>query len=115
MAVNCFSFNRRIQFGYTAEITNENTGAPTKSFVKEFERWGKIRSRNLKEEVAIEGTSLANTISVVVRYSPKINDQLNVKIGNEIYQIISVSFPNNLLFSDHIFLSVKLIDKVGKH
>lgn len=31
MAVNCFSFNRRIQFGYTTEITNENTGAPIKA------------------------------------------------------------------------------------
>lgn len=114
MAVNPFSLNRRVTFGYFKESTNENTGAPMSTFIKEFTRWGTVRSRTLKEITEIRGTFLENSLSVVVRYSTKITDQLAIKLGNQTYKIVNISFPNNRMFSDYIFLSVKRIDKVGE-
>lgn len=113
MAVNPFSLNKRIEFGHYDETLNENTGAKVKKFVKEFVRWGNIRSRTLKEFVQIEGTSLENTSSVVVRNSSKIKEQLVIRVDNQCYQIVTISYPNASLFSDYLFLSVKKIQKIG--
>lgn len=84
-------FNHKISFGTIKTVENNNTGDYDESFVPTTTLHCALYNRSIAQSYQILGTSLEDTIVVVIRSTNKVNKQLLASYDDTVYQIVDVS------------------------
>lgn len=84
-------FNHKISFGTIKTIENNNTGDYDESFVPTITLHCALYNRSITQSYQILGTSLEDTIVVVIRSTNEVSKQLLASYDDAVYQIIDVS------------------------
>ena len=105
-----YLFSERADFGTTKSILNENSGVNEPKFVKQFILHVYPQKRTLDMQYRALGTNYQNAITLVVRHTHRINDQLEVKYAGELYKIINISSDDSANYQTYDFLTLQRID-----
>ena len=91
MKITLNRFNHKISFGTIKTVENNNTGDYDESFVPTTTLHCALYNRSIAQSYQILGTSLEDTIVVVIRSANKVNKQLLASYDDTVYQIVDVS------------------------
>ena len=94
MAINPLEFNERAAFGSYQVVTNEINGNQTNEFVAAFNRWFGYRTQSLTQQYTLMGNKLVDTKLIAIRHDDAVTKQMIVQIGNDEYNIITISSDN---------------------
>ncbi|WP_444752416.1 phage head closure protein [Pediococcus pentosaceus] len=106
-------FNHRIVFGKTKDELDESGNFYVTTLVPELSLWCAPRTRTLNQQYQIMKTELEDTIIVVVRHNPKINESYEVEYQNENYDIVSISTDDTNKTFAYDFVTLKKVKKAG--
>ncbi|MBD9363843.1 phage head closure protein [Leuconostoc mesenteroides] len=102
-------FNKKVQFGTVKSVVNPNTGQKVKQFVSQIGLKYAPRTRSMTQQYSITGTSLEDTILIVVRHNKAINKKLIVMLPDKTYyDIVGISpdDSNNVITYDIVTLKL---------
>ena len=105
-----YLFSKKADFGTTKSVLNDNSGVNEPCFVKQFSLHVYPQKRTLDMQYRALGTNYQNAITLVVRHTHQINDQLKVKYDGEEYQIINISSDDSTNYQTYDFLTLQKID-----
>lgn len=114
MAINPLEFNERAEFGVEGTTGyNPKNGNPTKGFMPAFSRWFGYINQSLNQQYTLAGESITNTKLIAIRHDASINDQLNVRIGGDVYKIILISSDDRSARETFDLLTLQKVVKNG--
>ena len=105
-----YLFSKHAEFGITKSILNKNSGVNEPKFVKQFILHVYPQKRTLDMQYRALGTNYQNAITLVVRHTHRINDQLKVRYDGELYQIINISSDDSANYQTYDFLTLQRIN-----
>lgn len=105
-----YLFSKRAEFGVTKSILNKNSGVNEPQFVKQFSLHVYPQKRTLDMQYRALGTNYQNAITLVVRHTHRINDQLEVKYDGEKYRIINISSDDSTNYQTYDFLTLQRVN-----
>lgn len=95
-AIQPWHFDKTAQFGSMKSVQNLNTGTRSQSFVAEFNLHYMVKTRTLNQQYATLGTSLENTIVIIVNHSKLIRENQLVKLQDgKTYKVINLSIDDS--------------------
>ena len=106
-------FNHKIAFGKTKDKLDESGNFYNPSFMPELSLWCAPRTRTLNQQYQIMKTELEDTIIVVIRHNPKVNESYEAKYRNEYYDIVSISTDDTNKTFAYDFVTLKKVKKAG--
>lgn len=106
-------FNHKISFGTIKTIENNNTGDYDESFVPTITLHCALYNRSITQSYQILGTSLEDTIVVVIRSTNEVSKQLLASYDDAVYQIIDVSKDSTGKAVAYDLLTLKKYAKKG--
>lgn len=114
MTINPLEFNNRAEFGVEGTIDyNPNNGNPIKGFKSSFSRWFGYMNQSLNQQYTLAGNSITNTKLIAIRHDDAVTDQINVKIGTDIYKIILISSDDRSARETFDLLTLQKVVKNG--
>lgn len=105
--------NQRIQIGTTKDVLDESGNFYSPQFLPELTLWCAPRTRTLTQQYQIMKTELEDTILVVIRHNPKVNDGYVAKYRGELYDIVAVSDDESNQLITYDIITLRKIKKVG--
>lgn len=105
-----YLFSKHAEFGVTKSILNKNSGVNEPQFVKQFSLHVYPQKRTLDMQYRALGTNYQNAITLVVRHTHLINDQLEVKYDGEKYRIINISSDDSANYQTYDFLTLQRVN-----
>lgn len=81
-------FNKRIGFG-TVQSAEQPNGVSKPTFVPSFTVWGKKWRRSISQEYQLVGTSLQDTVTLIIRHNSQVLETMKVQLDGETYDIVS--------------------------
>ncbi|MEF7475263.1 phage head closure protein [Pediococcus pentosaceus] len=106
-------FNHKITFRKTDDELDKSGNFYTPTIVSELSLWCAPRTRTLNQQYQIMKTELEDTIIVVIRHNPKVNESYEVKYQNENYDIVSISTDDTNKTFAYDFVTLKKVKKAG--
>lgn len=106
-------FNRRIVFGKTKDELDESGNFYVPTLIPELSLWCAPRTRTLNQQYQIMKTELEDTIIVVIRHNPKVNENYEAEYRNEFYDIVSISTDDTNKTFAYDFITLKKVKKAG--
>lgn len=106
-------FNHKITFRKTKDKLDESGNFYTPTILSELSLWCAPRTRTLNQQYQIMKTELEDTIIVVVRHNPKINESYEVEYQNKNYDIVSISTDDTNKTFAYDFVTLKKVKKAG--
>lgn len=114
MAINPLEFNERAEFGVEGTTGyNPKNGNAIKGFVASFSRWFGYRTQSLSQQYTFMGNSITDTKLIAIRHDDAINKSLNVRIGQDIYDIILISSDDRSARETFDLLTLQKVVKNG--
>lgn len=115
MKIAAHRLHKIIFFGTVTSIENDNTGDYDTKFVPQFSRHCADYQRTQTQQYQINGTTLADTIVVVIRTTNKVDKTLKAqfKNSNRVYDVVDISKGTTSLPVDYDLITLKLHEKVG--
>lgn len=97
--------NKRIAFGTTQSV-EQTSGVNKPEFVPQFSVWCKKWIRSINQTFAVFGTEYQDTITVVIRHNPAVNESLQALLDHITYKVININADDsaNLIAYDTITL-----------
>lgn len=109
-----YELNRIAEFGTIKSVRNEYTGVNIPQFVSEFKLHYATIKRTLDQQYQLVGTSIADTILIVIRHNSKVNDALHVTLRDGIeYRIESISADDSNNYLTYDILTLAKVQKGG--
>ncbi len=106
-------FNRRIAFGKTKDVLDKSGNFYIPELIPELSLWCAPRTRTLNQQYQIMKTELEDTIIVVIRHNPKVNETYTAEYRDELYDIVSISTDDTNQTFAYDFITLKFIKKAG--
>ncbi|MBF7125827.1 phage head closure protein [Pediococcus pentosaceus] len=106
-------FNRRIVFGKTKDELDKSGNFYVPTLIPELSLWCAPRTRTLNQQYQIMKTELEDTIIVVIRHNPKVNETYEAEYRDELYDIISISTDDTNQTFAYDFITLKKVKKAG--
>lgn len=106
-------FNHRIVFGKTKDELDESGNFYVPTLIPELSLWCAPRTRTLNQQYQIMKTELEDTIIVVIRHNPKVNESYEAEYRNEFYDIVSISTDDTNQTFAYDFITLKKVKKAG--
>lgn len=114
MAINPLEFNERAEFGVEGTTGyNPKNGNPQKGFVASFSRWFGYRTQSLNQQYTFMGNSITDTKLIAIRHDDAVNKSLNVRIGQDVYDIILISSDDRSARETFDLLTLQKVVKNG--
>ncbi|KAA8327049.1 phage head closure protein [Leuconostoc carnosum] len=102
-------FNKKAQFGTIESGYNPKNGNPIKQFVPQIGLKYASRTRTMTQQYTIAGTTLEDTILIVIRHNKAVNKKLIVMLPDKTYYDIASISPddsNNVITYDIVTLKL---------
>lgn len=102
-------FNRKAQFGTVKTGYNPKNGNPITQFVSQIGLKYAPRTRTMTQQYTIAGTTLEDTILIVIRHNKAVNKKLIVMLPDKTYyDIVGISpdDSNNVITYDIVTLKL---------
>ncbi|MBF7115176.1 phage head closure protein [Pediococcus pentosaceus] len=106
-------FNRRIAFGKTKDELDKSGNFYVSTLMPELSLWCAPRTRTLNQQYQIMKTELEDTIIVVIRHNPKVNETYEAEYRDELYDIVSISTDDTNQTFAYDFITLKKVKKAG--
>ncbi|WP_461241094.1 phage head closure protein [Paucilactobacillus sp. N302-9] len=108
-----YQFNKIAEFGDVESKMNEFSGVNVDTLVTKFKlHYAPVR-RTLTQKYELMNTSLEDTIVIAVRHSPRVNEDLFVKLDNVQYKIMDISSDDSDMYVTYDLLTVQKVKKRG--
>lgn len=101
-------FNHKVYFGSFKTFINENSGNLNDGFVSDFSLWCSPYMRSINQRFSLEGTKLADTITIIVRHNKRINNKLIVQYKGDLYKIVDLSIDDSNSYLKYDYLTLKV-------
>ena len=104
--LNLADFNKKVQLGDVKTLTNEYTGAGYDGFVPKINVWFASKTRTLSQSYQLQGTSLENSRTIIIRHNQAIEKLKLAVIDNVQYDIVNYSpdETSNIIRYDYLTL-----------
>lgn len=102
-------FNKKAQFGTIKSGFNPKNGNPITHFVPQIGLKYAPRTRTMTQQYTIAGTTLEDTILIVIRHNKAVNKKLIVMLPDKTYYDIASISPddsNNVITYDIVTLKL---------
>jgi SPP1 family predicted phage head-tail adaptor len=106
-------FNHKITFRKTKDKLDKSGNFYVPTLISELSLWCAPRTRTLNQQYQIMKTELEDTIIVVIRHNPKVNESYEAKYRDEFYDIVSISTDDTNQTFAYDFITLKKIKKAG--
>lgn len=106
-------FNRVAQFGTLSSTEKPNTGSYDPTFVPQIVLHVCPSKRSITQQYQVMGTTLEDTIVIIIRHNPKVNKSLQVSYGGQRYAILDISQDDSFNINTYDYLTLKLTEKAG--
>jgi SPP1 family predicted phage head-tail adaptor len=103
--------NKRITFG-TVQSIELPSGVNKPTFVPQFSVWCKKWVRSLSQTYSLIGTEYQDTVTVVIRHNPAVNDSLQATLDGVTYNLLNVNPDES---ANPIGYDTVTLKKVGKN
>lgn len=106
-----FQLNKVADFGVIESVPNA-AGVNVPHFVTRMKlHYSRIKT-TLTQKYLVAETSLSDTTNIAVRHNNQLEDMQQVKIGEEIYNIVDVS-PDDEMYIAYDFVTIRKVKKSG--
>lgn len=107
-----WQFNKVANFGAMKTIQNPNTGSRIQQFQKEFSLHYMVKTKTLNQQYAVLGTSLENTIVIIVSHSKQLKENQLVQLAdNKVYKVLNISVDDSTQAIRYDYLTLSLNTK----
>lgn len=111
-SIQPWQFNKVANFGSMQSVQNPKTGMRVQKFVKEFSLHYMIKNRTLNQQYATLGTSLENTIVIIINHSKLIQENQLVQLADgKTYRGINLSIDDSTQVTRYDYLTLSLNTK----
>lgn len=111
-SIQPWQFNKVANFGSMQSVQNPKTGMRVQQFVKEFSLHYMVKNRTLNQQYATLGTSLENTIVIVINHSKLIQENQLVQLADgKTYRVINLSIDDSTQVTRYDYLTLSLNTK----
>lgn len=111
-SIQPWQFNKVANFGSMQSVQNPKTGMRVQKFVKEFSLHYMVKNRTLNQQYATLGTSLENTIVIVINHSKLIQENQLVQLADgKTYRVINLSIDDSTQVTRYDYLTLSLNTK----
>lgn len=111
-SIQPWQFNKVANFGSMQSVQNPKTGMRVQKFVKEFSLHYMIKNRTLNQQYATLGTSLENTIVIIINHSKLIQENQLVQLADgKTYRVINLSIDDSTQVTRYDYLTLSLNTK----
>lgn len=107
-------FNQKISFCSTENVQDDN-GNYSEELVPVISLWCMPHNRSLNQQYQIMDTALSDTVMVVVRHNPKINDTYVVKYQGNQYEVVSISSDESNQILTYDYITLRKVKKAGSN
>lgn len=104
--LNLADFKKKVQLGDIKTETNEYTGAGYDKFVPALTVWFASKTRTLSQSYQLQGTTLENSRTIIIRHNPAVEELKAAVIDNVQYDIVNYSpdETSNIIRYDYLTL-----------
>lgn len=111
-SIQPWQFNKVANFGSMQSVQNPKTGMRVQKFVKEFSLHYMVKNRTLNQQYATLGTSLENTIVIVINHSKLIQENQLVQLPDgKTYRVVNLSVDDSTQITRYDYLTLSLNTK----
>lgn len=111
-SIQPWQFNKVANFGSMQSVQNPKTGMRVQQFVKEFSLHYMTKNRTLNQQYATLGTSLENTIVIIINHSKLIQENQLVQLADgKTYRVINLSIDDSTQVTRYDYLTLSLNTK----
>lgn len=111
-SIQPWQFNKVANFGSMQSVQNPKTGMRVQKFVKEFSLHYMTKNRTLNQQYATLGTSLENTIVIIINHSKLIQENQLVQLADgKTYRVINLSIDDSTQVTRYDYLTLSLNTK----
>lgn len=111
-SIQPWQFNKVANFGSMQSVQNPKTGMRVQQFVKEFSLHYMTKNRTLNQQYATLGTSLENTIVIIINHSKLIQENQLVQLADgKTYRVINLSVDDSTQVTRYDYLTLSLNTK----
>lgn len=111
-SIQPWQFNKVANFGSMQSVQNPKTGMRVQKFVKEFSLHYMVKNRTLNQQYATLGTSLENTIVIIINHSKLIQENQLVQLADgKTYRVINLSIDDSTQVTRYDYLTLSLNTK----
>lgn len=104
--LNLSDFNHKVKLGNVETVKNKYTGASVKEFKSVIEVWFASKTRTISQQYQLQGTSLENSRTIIIKHNSIIEGLELAVIDNVQYDIINYSpdETSNIIRYDYLTL-----------
>ncbi|WP_057742887.1 phage head closure protein [Liquorilactobacillus capillatus] len=104
-------FNQRIQFGTVKSVLNDNIGDYDIKFIADFKTWCKPSKRSRMQQYSLYGTSLNDSLDLIVRHDDRISTELKALYKGQVYDILVYNPNDGNNYMAYDYLTIKISKK----